>query len=108
MFVPFADVCFKPRSALVHPEASVPADWAYCRYALPAADRYGSYRYPPPQAADGFVVAGLRELVDIQHAHHVVNRRAAFHQPGILVARNDLLFHTLAHQIAHQRSHHVV
>lgn len=33
------------------------------------------------KAADGFVVARLRELVNIQHAHDVVNWGAAVNQP---------------------------
>lgn len=47
--------------------------------------RVGAFRdftqHEHHKAADGFIVAGLWELVDIQHAHNVINRRTAINQP---------------------------
>ena len=51
----------------------------------------------------------MRQLVQVQHTHHVADGGDAIDQPRVLVALHDLLFiRRAAHQVAHHRAHHVV
>ena len=50
----------------------------------------------------------MRQLFEVKHAHHIINRRDAVDQPGVLVTLNDLLFIVRRDQVAHHRAHHVV
>ena len=50
----------------------------------------------------------MRQLVQIQRAQHVLDRRHAIDQPRVLIAAHDLLLIIRAHQIAHDGAHHIV